>query len=222
MKDRLEKLILKGRAWMSDREFTDIDPIENEGINSEEEQDSPLAKEDKAITDGSSEDSAEDSPDKVMDSELETLKQMLAKRDSDYKDLVDRTQRLAAEFDNFKKRTQKEKEKLFCDSSCDVVAKFLPVVDNLERAIKASEADDGLSLKEGVSLVFKQLSDILDKLDVKTIEAIGKTFDPELHHAVMHVEDDNYGVNEIIDEFQKGYTFKDDTIIRYSMVKVAN
>lgn len=154
--------------------------------------------------------------------EDDSLKELLEKKENEAKELLDRTQRLAAEFDNYRKRTQKEKEKLYVDAVSDIVAKFLPVVDNLERALKAAEAEESQGLKEGVTLVFRQLSDILEKMGVKPIEAVGTTFNPELHNAVMHVEDDTLDKNIVIEEFQKGYIYKDEVVIRYSMVKVAN
>ena len=184
---------------------------------------SPLAKEDagnEAEPSETQEEKAE--ADTNTPPELDALKQALEKKENEYKDLFEKTQRMAAEYDNFRKRTQKEKERLFSDSACEIVSRFLPAVDNLERALKASETDEGQGFRDGVALVLKQLTDILDKLDVKPIEAIGKTFDPDLHHAVMHFEDENYGANEIIEEFQKGYTYKDEIIIRHAMVKVAN
>lgn len=131
-------------------------------------------------------------------------------------------QRAAADFDNFKKRTAREKESLYLDATSDVVAAFLPVVDNIERALQAANSDvDGNSLKEGIELVYRQFSDVMKKLNVEVIEAVGKEFDPNLHNAVSHVDDDEYGNNIIVEEFQKGYIFKD-KVIRHSMVKVAN
>lgn len=154
---------------------------------------------------------------------VDALKQALQQKENEIGELIDRLQRLAAEYDNFRKRTSREKEKLYSDSLCDVVSRFLPVVDNLERAVSAaSETGDGKSLQEGINMIFRQMTDILEKMGVKPIEAVGKTFDPELHHAVMHVEDENYGAGEIVEEFQKGYIYKDQTVIRHSMVKVAN
>ncbi|HHY63773.1 MAG TPA: nucleotide exchange factor GrpE [Clostridiaceae bacterium] len=154
--------------------------------------------------------------------EGENPEELLRKKDAELKDLFERLQRVAAEYDNFRKRTIKEKEKIYTDSLCDVAAKFLPIADNLERAIKAAENDEGQGLKEGIILVYKQLMDILDRLDIKPIEAVGKTFDPELHHAVMHVQDETQGSNIVVEEFQKGYIYKDEIVIRHSMVKVAN
>lgn len=157
-----------------------------------------------------------------VNDEVKTLKELLSQKENEMKEMMDRLQRLAAEYDNFRKRTQKEKERLYVESVSDVVTSFLPIVDNLERALKAAEDEESKGLKEGVTLIFRQLSDILDKLGVKPIEAVGAEFDPQYHNAVMHVEDDQYGHNIIVEEFQKGYIYKDEIVIRHSMVKVAN
>lgn len=150
------------------------------------------------------------------------LNEVIKKKDAELKELVERMQRMAAEFDNFRKRTQKEKERIYIDAVADVVGKFLPVVDNLERAITAAEQEESNGLQEGVNLIFKQIIDTLDKLGVKPIEAVGSCFDPEIHNAVMHVEDETLDCNIIAEEFQKGYIYKDEVVIRHSMVKVAN
>lgn len=149
-------------------------------------------------------------------------KELLEKKEAENQELTDRLQRLAAEYDNFRKRTVKEKERIYCDAVSDVAGMFLPVVDNLQRAIDAAEKDEGQGLKEGVNLVYKQIMDVLDKLDIKPIEAIGAPFDPEIHNAVMHVEDDSLDSNIVVEEFQKGYIYKDEIVIRHSVVKVAN
>ncbi len=150
------------------------------------------------------------------------LNEVIKKKDAELKELVERMQRLAAEFDNFRKRTQKEKERIYIDAVADVVGKFLPVVDNLERAITAAEQEESNGLQEGVNLIFKQIVDALDKLGVKPIEAVGSCFNPEIHNAVMHIEDETLDCNIIAEEFQKGYIYKDEVVIRHSMVKVAN
>ena len=211
---------------MIDRNIPDRNQSEEQNVemNAEStEMESPLAREDAECDSEPSEVQEENEEVNTGSApELDALKQTLEEKEIEYKELLDKTQRLAAEYDNFRKRTQKEKERFFCDSACEIVSRFLPAIDNLERALKASEKDEGPGYKDGVALVFKQLTDILDKLDVKPIGSVGEIFDPGLHHAVMHVEDENFGANEIIEEFQKGYTYKDDTVIRYSMVKVAN
>ena len=127
--------------------------------------------------------------------------------------------RLLAEFDNYKKRSAKERENIYCDARVDTVTKFLPVYDNLERALKAETADE--SYKKGVEMTFNQLMDVFKKLGVEEIESVGAAFDPNLHNAVAHVEDEEKGENEIVEEFQKGFKIGE-KVIRFSMVKVAN
>lgn len=168
-------------------------------------------------------DAAEEKADNTASTANETdLKDVIAKKEQENKELLDRIQRLAAEFDNFRKRTQKEKERLYDEAVCDVIVNILPVVDNLERALKAAESVENSGLKEGVTLVYRQIIDIFEKLKIKSIDAVGKPFDPQLHNAVMHVEDENLGNNIVAEEFQKGYIYKDEIVIRHSMVKVAN
>ena len=127
--------------------------------------------------------------------------------------------RLMAEFDNYKKRSAKERENIYTDVRVDTVSKFLPVYDNLERALKAETADE--AYKKGVEMTFNQLLDVFTKLGVEAIEGVGQTFDPNFHNAVMHIEDEAYGENEIVEEFQKGFKVGE-KVIRFSMVKVAN
>jgi len=131
----------------------------------------------------------------------------------------DRLKRVAAEFDNYKKRTAKEKEGMYDSLMGDVVSKFLPVIDNLEKAVSSKTEDE--NYKQGVELVLKQFKDVLLANGVKEIEAVGKTFDPELHEAVSLVQDDSLGEKEIKEEYRKGYMIGD-KVIRHSMVVVAN
>ena len=149
------------------------------------------------------------------------LENQLEKKGEEIKELKDQLQRLAAEFDNYKKRTVKEKERLYASSVADVAAAFIPVVDNIELALKASESGEN-GIRDGVQLICRQIEDVLANLKVKPIETIGEEFNPELHEAVMHVEDDSFGDNELIEEFRKGYIYKDEIVIRHSVVKVAN
>lgn len=132
---------------------------------------------------------------------------------------LDKLMRLTAEFDNFRKRTQKEKESLYNDGMAACAIEFLPLLDNMERCVAAEGDYD--SLAKGVELILKQFKDILKKLSVEEIPALGLEFDPELHNAVMHIEDETIDTNTVVEEFQKGYTMKG-KIIRHSMVKVAN
>lgn len=134
----------------------------------------------------------------------------------------DQYQRLMAEFDNYKKRTVKEREGNRTDAKIEVLTKLLPVIDNIERAEKSFESDATVeSLKQGVDMVFKQILDVMESEGVSSIPAEGEEFNPELHNAVMHIEDDTCDLNVIVEELQKGYICKD-KVIRHSMVKVAN
>lgn len=126
--------------------------------------------------------------------------------------------RMLAEYDNFRKRSAKERETIYADAYTDALTSILPVLDNLERAEGCTDAE---GLSKGLELTLKSFKDTLEKMGVKEIEAMGKTFDPNLHNAVFHIDDDNYGENEIVEVLMKGYT-KGDKVIRYSMVKVAN
>ena len=131
----------------------------------------------------------------------------------------DRLLRLMAEFDNYKKRSVKERENIYTDVRVDTVTRFLPVYDNLKRALEAETADE--AYKKGVELTFQQLADVFKGLGVEEIAAEGEPFDPSLHNAVAHVEDESVGENVIVQELQKGFKLGD-KVIRFSMVKVAN
>lgn len=159
------------------------------------------------------------------DDNSEKVDQLKAKFDEKSKqceEYINMFQRVAAEFDNYKKRTAKEKCEIYDSALIDVVKAFLPVIDNIERAVEAlNKGADSKTLEEGVNLIYRQFKAVLEKLEVTEIEGVGSTFDPNKHNAVMHVEDDSYGENIIVEELQKGYKCKD-KIIRYGMVKVAN
>jgi molecular chaperone GrpE len=128
---------------------------------------------------------------------------------------------MAAEFDNYKKRTSREMDNIYLDAKCDTVKNILPIIDNFERALETGVCDSCVSYKQGVELIYKQLIDILASMGVEEIKALGEKFNPDLHNAVMHVEDENASANEIVEVFQKGYKLNE-RVIRYSMVKVAN
>lgn len=137
-------------------------------------------------------------------------------------DLTDRVQRSMAEFDNFRKRSEKEKSAMFDIGVRAVIEKLLPVVDNFERGLGAlSEEQKAEPFAAGMDLVYKQILKLFDELEVRPIEAVGQPFDPDKHNAVMHVEDESVGENTVVQEFQKGYICRG-TVVRYSMVKVAN
>lgn len=139
------------------------------------------------------------------------------------KEQNDKYLRLMAEYDNYQKRTQREKAQRYADAVADTVAMLLPIGDNIERALKTEvTSEDAKKFKDGVELVMKQFMDALSKLDVKPIPALGEQFDPNLHNAVMHVEDESVDDNTVVEEFMKGYIYKDSKVVRHSMVKVAN
>ena len=131
----------------------------------------------------------------------------------------DRYLRLAAEYDNFRRRSMKERDNLYGDVKADTVKMFLPVYDNLERALKQGTEDE--AYRRGVELIMAQFNSTLEKLGVTVIDSLGQTFDPALHNAVMHVDDDEKGENEIVEVFQQGFKLGD-KVIRFAMVKVAN
>ena len=144
------------------------------------------------------------------------------KKDAEIEELKDRLVRQMAEFDNYRKRTDKEKKQNYEIGASDFILKILPVVDNFERGLGAmTDADKESSFAQGIEMIYKQLITVLSDLGVTPIEAVGQEFDPNLHNAVMHAEDEGLGENIVAEEFQKGYKYKD-TVLRHSMVKVAN
>ena len=144
------------------------------------------------------------------------------KKDEKIEELTDRVRRQMAEFDNFRKRTEKEKTQMFETGAKSIVEKILPVVDNFERGLAAvTEEEKGSPFVEGMEKIYKQMMTMLEEAGVKPIEAVGQEFDPNLHNAVMHIEDEEFGENIIAEDFQKGYTYRD-SVVRHSMVKVAN
>ena len=136
-----------------------------------------------------------------------------------YNDVNEKYLRTLAEYDNYRKRTIKEKESIYPEAKAVVIEKFLPVLDNFQRAIESAENKD--SFYEGVVMLKKQMDEVLGALGVEEIKAVGEEFNPEVHNAVMHVEDEEAGENIIVEEFQRGYKIGD-RVIRHSMVKVAN
>ncbi len=145
-----------------------------------------------------------------------------AELEGKYAELEEKFLRLAAEYDNFKRRTQREKEMLYQDAVADTVSQLLPVLDNIDRALQsANETADVKTVTEGVQMVAKLAADTFEKMGIESICAVGSAFDAELHNAVMHVEDCEYGECTVAEEFLKGYKYKD-RVIRHSMVKVAN
>lgn len=144
------------------------------------------------------------------------------KKDLQIEDLTDKLKRSMAEFENFRKRTEKEKAAMYEVGAKSVIEKILPVVDNFERGMATlSEEEAHSPFAEGMDKIYKQLLTTLEGMDVKAIEAVGQEFNPDFHNAVMHVEDETVGENIVVEEFQKGYLYRE-SVVRHSMVKVAN
>lgn len=151
--------------------------------------------------------------------EVKKIKDLIESQKAELEEKDDRLKRLMAEFDNFKKRSQKEREGLYNTLISDIFTSLLPVIDNLEKAASVKTEDE--NYKQGVEMVLKQFKDVLAANGVKEIETTGKTFDPELHEAVGSVVDENLGEKEIKEEYRKGYII-DGKVIRHSLVVVAN
>ena len=144
------------------------------------------------------------------------------KKDEKIEELTDKVIRQMAEFDNFRKRTEKEKSQMYEIGAKDIIDKILPVIDNFERGLSVVGEDKKEDpFVQGMEMVYKQLMTTLESAGVKVIEAVGQEFNPDFHNAVMHVEDDSVGENIVVEEFQKGYMYKE-SVVRHSMVKVAN
>ncbi|WP_448915712.1 nucleotide exchange factor GrpE [Eubacterium ramulus] len=201
---------------------------ENKNISPEEMEEEILENEE--INDTAEEETVEEAEEAVAE-EPETEKEKGSffkkkekkdKKDEKIEELTDRVRRQMAEFDNFRKRTEKEKTQMFETGAKSIVEKILPVVDNFERGLAAvTEEEKGTPFVEGMEKIYKQMMTMLEEAGVKPIEAVGQEFDPNLHNAVMHIEDEEFGENIIAEEFQKGYTYRD-SVVRHSMVKVAN
>ena len=144
------------------------------------------------------------------------------KKDEKIEELTDRVKRQMAEFDNFRKRTEKEKASMYEIGAREIIEKILPVVDNFERGLAAvPEEEKDSPFADGMTKIYKQMMTVFEEMGVKAIDAVGEEFNPDYHNAVMHVEDEEAGENVVVEEFQKGYLYKDH-VVRHSMVKVAN
>ena len=165
---------------------------------------------------------AEASEDAIEGKGFFKKKEKKDKRDEQIAELNDKVLRQMAEFENFRKRTEKEKAAMFEIGAKSIVEKLLPVIDNFERGLATvSEEEKNGAFAQGIDKIYKQLLTELAEAGVTPIEAVGKEFNPDFHNAVMHIEDENLGENIVAEEFQKGYMYKD-SVVRHSMVKVAN
>ena len=199
-------------------------------VNEQEVVDDKEILEDEEVLEGEVEETEEETdtkPEEATDSKESKEKKGFFKKKKDKKDeqieaLSDRLKRSIADFENFRKRTEKEKAAMFEIGAKSVIEKLLPVVDNFERGFTTlSEEQKEDPFVMGMDKTYKQLLKVLEDLEVKPIEAVGKEFDPNFHNAVMHVEDEEVGDNIVVEEFQKGYMYRD-SVVRTSMVKVAN
>jgi molecular chaperone GrpE len=200
--DKEEKVPAEETAPEAEKENT---PVQ------EDKKAEPAEKESKAETE-KPEDSKQGTEEKAAEPKEDPLKDELAQ-------VTDKYLRICAEYDNFRKRTQKEKDNLYGDIRANVITSFLPVYDNLVRALAAETQDE--AYRKGVEMIMNQFDTTLEALDVTEIKAVGEKFDPTLHNAVMHVDDESKGENEIVEEFEKGFKIGD-KVVRFSMVKVAN
>ena len=183
------------------------------------EEDEVPASEDSAEECGEEKSAKKDRRQKREDRKAAKEAEKLAAKDEELAILNDKYLRVCAEYDNFRKRSQKEKDALYGDIRANVITGFLPVYDNLVRALEAKTEDEAYA--KGVEMIMNQFNTTLEKLGAEEIPALGEKFDPTVHNAVMHVDDDTKGENEIVEVFQKGFKIGD-KIIRFAMVKVAN
>ena len=194
----------------------------DENITSEEEVNTDTNTEE--VEDAKVEDETEatEGEEKDCKKKFKFKKEKKDKKDEQIAELNDKMMRTMAEFDNFRKRSEREKSQMFEVGAKSVVEKILPVIDNFERGLSSvPEAEKGSAFVQGMEQIYKQFMTSLESVGVKPIDAVGKEFDPNFHNAVMHAEDENFGENIVSEELQKGYMYKE-SVVRHSMVKVVN
>lgn len=219
MSDNIDIKDLETETADSMPETETADAVSKEEEQSEVKEDQP-EENDKELQEDEAE--AKDAAETKEKKSFFKKKDKKDKKDEKIEELNDRLIRTMAEFDNFRKRTEKEKAHQFEVGAKDIVERILPVVDNFERGLSSvPEQEKDNAFVQGIELVYKQLMKCLEDAGVKAIEAVGKEFDPNFHNAVMHVEDEEFGENIVAEEFQKGYMYRD-SVVRHSMVKVVN
>ena len=206
------------------KEFDESIVEENtSGSSSEEEQQEEVSEE--TVDEAAAEEEKEESGESTAGGKKKSARALeieLKKSQEKVADLTDKYQRLMAEFENARKRTAKEQSRMYDVGAKEVLAKLLPVVDNFERGLDAlSDEEKEDAFAQGIEKIYQQLMAVFEEIGVKAMDAAGKEFDPEYHNAVMYVEDEELGENLVVEEFQKGYMYKD-SVLRHSMVKVAN
>ena len=184
-----------------------------------QEEETAEAAEDIEETENQEAESSEESEEPEADAKIDK-KAKKDKKDEKIEELSDKVKRQMAEFENFRKRSEKEKTQMYEIGAKSIIEKILPVVDNFERGLVGMEESED-PFAQGMQMIYKQMMTSLAEAGVSPIEAVGKEFDPEFHNAVMHVEDEAFGENEVVEELQKGYMYRD-SVVRHSMVKGAN
>lgn len=230
VKEAVEEAKAKA-AEAAQEEARSEEDSEDEAAGAQDNEKAEAAEEEKASEKNAEDTSGEETGDdaeaaedaaKTEKKKLFGKKNKKDKKDEKIDELTDRLTRQMAEFDNFRKRTEKEKAQMYEIGAKDIIEKILPVVDNFERGLSSvAEEEKETPFAEGMEKIYKQLMTTLESIGVKPIEAVGQEFNPDFHNAVMHVEDEELGENIIAEEFQKGYTYRD-SVVRHSMVKVAN
>ena len=214
--DMVKEAVEEAKAKAAEEAGQDASEEETAEDAADTEDSAEQAEESESDTDEDKEDS------KAVKKKFFGKKNKKDKKDEKIDELTDRLTRQMAEFDNFRKRTEKEKSQMYEIGAKDIIEKILPIVDNFERGLASMpEEEKATPFAEGMEKIYKQLMTTLESIDVKPIEAVGKEFNPDFHNAVMHVEDEELDENIIVEEFQKGYTYRD-SVVRHSMVKVAN
>lgn len=193
--------------------------VNTEAETAEEENTEEVIAEE-AVEEDTEADAEEDADEEKSSGGFFKKKDKKDKKDAQIEELTDKVRRQMAEFENFRKRSEKEKTQMYEVGAKGILEKILPVVDNFERGLKGMEESED-PFAQGMQMIYKQLMTSLEEAGVKAIEAVGQEFNPDFHNAVMHVENDEFGENEIVEEFQKGYMYHD-SVLRHSMVKVAN
>lgn len=229
--EEAKKKVAQEAAKEASEEETEAEENPEGSGESEEEEDSILKEpEAQDPSEESKSDEEDEDPEEEKDApgkeekgkKLFGRKKKKDPRDEKIEELTDRLTRQMAEFDNFRKRTEKEKAQMYEVGARSIIEKILPVVDNFERGLAAiPQEEKEHPFMEGMNKVYKQLMTTLEEIGVKPIEAVGSEFNPDYHNAVMHIEDENLGENVVAEEFQKGYMYRD-SVVRHSMVKVAN
>ena len=220
--DMVKEAVEEAKAKAAQEETSDQEETTQAEENAEAAAEEPEDLKEEPETDESGFEDEENGESKEEKKKFLGKKNRKDKKDEKIEELTDRLTRQMAEFDNFRKRTEKEKSQMYEVGAKDIIEKILPVVDNFERGLGAvTEEEKENAFVQGMEKVYKQLMTTLEGIEVKPIEAVGKEFDPNFHNAVMHVEDENLGENIVAEEFQKGYMYRD-SVVRHSMVKVAN